>query len=409
MLAQRAGRGLVDMIAMRAAGYPMTAYAACSALGMSSDAVLRALYAGESGLRSAASTRALEVPFDTALGALPEPLPALPARLARFDTRLGRIAFQLLHALERPLARAIARVGAERVAIVVASSTGGLEATERAFAVQQRTGQLPQGYSFTSSHAFHALVDLVRACSGARGPGYLVSTACSSSNKVFGSAQRLLDAGLADAVLVGGIDSLCHITVRGFRSLGILSERPCRPFAQDRDGTSIGEGGALLLLEREGDAAVQLLGVGEGSDAHHMTQPAPDGSGALAAMQAALDAAGLSASDIDHVNAHGTGTPLNDAAEARALAALFGADVPIASTKGYTGHMLGASAAIEAVFAIAAIERGQLPISLGAEPCDPALPITPTRAVVQRRTRHVLSNAFAFGGNNAAIVVGAAS
>jgi 3-oxoacyl-[acyl-carrier-protein] synthase-1 len=392
---------------MRAAGYPITAYAACSALGMTSDAVLRALYAGETGLRVAA--HALDLPFDTALGVLPEALPALPARLARFDTRLARIAFHVLQSLERPLARAIARCGAERIAIVVASSTGGLEASERAFALQQQTGRLPDGYSFTSSHAFHALVDLLRACSGARGPGYVVSTACSSSNKVFGSAQRLLDAGLADAVLVGGIDSLCQVTVRGFHSLGILSARPCRPFAADRDGTSIGEGGALLLLERQGEAAVQLLGVGEGSEAHHMTQPAPDGSGALAAMQAALASAELAAADIDHVNAHGTGTPLNDAAEARALATMFGGDVPIASTKGYTGHMLGAGAAIEAVFAIAAIERGLLPKSLGAEPCDPALPIVPAREVLQRRARHVLSNAFAFGGNNAAIVLGAAS
>jgi 3-oxoacyl-[acyl-carrier-protein] synthase-1 len=377
---------------------------------MSSAEVLEALYAGRSGLTTSSAGSPLpQRGFEAALGALPEAPPALPARFARYDTRLARIAHALFAEIEPALARAVRRHGASRVALVLASSTGGLETTERASAQLAAAGQLPEQYSFDHAHAFHALIDLMRAWSGAGGPGYVVSTACSSGNKVFGSAARLLQAGMADAVLVGGIDSLCQVTVRGFHSLGILSKQPCRPFGRDRAGTSIGEGGALLLLERGGEASAELLGVGECCDAHHMTQPAPDGSGALNAMQKALDAAGLEAAQIDHVNAHGTGTPLNDAAEARALASLFGRSVPVASTKGYTGHMLGAAAAIEAVFAVAALERKSVPRSLGSDPADPTLEIQLSARAHAHPCRYVLSNAFAFGGSNAAVVFGAAS
>jgi len=387
------------------AGYPVTARAACNALGMSTEAVLAGLHAGQTGLSSAP----FELPFVTAVGALPGPLPPLRESLSGFDTRLTRIAAWLAAELRIPLARAIAAWGAPRVAIVIASSTAGIGATEQAFGVRLATGSLPAGYSLSRTHSFQAVVEVLRAESGARGPGYVVSTACSSSNKVFGAAQRLLSAGFADAVLVGGIDTLCQTTLRGFHSLGILSSQPCRPFGRDRDGVSIGEGGALLLLERHGQGSARLLGVGETSDAHHMTQPHPEGAGARAAMELALSAAALSPGDIDHVNAHGTGTPLNDTSEALAILGLFGPRVPVASTKGYTGHMLGAAAAVEAVFAIDAIERGRLPLSLGADPPDPAIGVQLIRASTQQRCRHVLSNAFAFGGSNAAVVFGASA
>jgi 3-oxoacyl-[acyl-carrier-protein] synthase-1 len=384
-------------------GYPITAYAACSALGMTSSEVLTGLYAGRTGLCSGA----FDVPFATAVGALPGPLSPLPRRLAAYDTRLARMAVLLVDELGSALAGAVRRYGADRVAIVMASSTAGLETTERAFGHHLRHGVLPESYSFAKAHSFGALIDVLRDVSGARGPGYVVSTACSSGNKVFGCAERLLGAGSADAVLVGGIDTLCQITLRGFHSLGILSAEPCRPFGLGRDGTSIGEGGALLLIERQGQGRAQLLGVGETCDAHHMTQPLPDGAGALAAMRKALECAGLEPSDIDHVNAHGTGTVQNDEAEAVAIAALLGSQVPVASTKGFTGHMLGAAASMEAVFSIAAMEREQLPQSLGALPIDPKLHIHATERVRDARCRYVLSNAFAFGGSNAAVVFGA--
>lgn len=382
--------------------YAITAYTACCALGSASDEVLAALYAGQSGLR--ASTYAAEI--QTALGAVRDPLPAPPAKLRGFDTRIARMATLLAEPLQRPVGAAIRRHGAERVGIVVASSTAGLAATEQAYRRWLDIRALPDSYSFERSHAFHALVEALRGLTGIRGPGYVVSTACSSGNKVFGSAQRLLAAGVVDAVLVGGIDTLCQITVRGFHGLGILSASPCRPFARDRDGTSIGEGGALLLIERDGDGRTALYGVGECSDAHHMTQPAPDGSGAATAMQLALQDAGVTADQIDHVNAHGTGTPLNDVAEARAIEAVLGKQVPVASTKGATGHMLGAAAAVEAVFAIAAIERGVVPPSLGSQPRDPAVALQIAAEARALPCRFVMSNALAFGGSNAAVIFG---
>lgn len=381
--------------------YAISAYTGASALGTTREACLEALYAGRSGL---AASRFAE-PLETALGSIDEALPALPAKLLAYDTRLARMAVLLCEPMQLQLAAAIRRHGASRVGIVVASSTGGLAASEQAI----RAAKLPHTYSFERSHAFYALVQVLRGLSGARGPGYVVSTACSSGNKVFGCAQRLLAAGTLDAVLVGGIDTLCQVTVRGFHSLGILSARPCRPFAHERDGTSIGEGGALFLIERGAEAAVSLCGVGECSDAHHMTQPAPDGSGAAAAMRLALEEAGLDASQIDHVNAHGTGTPLNDAAEARAIELVLGAGVPVVSTKGATGHMLGAGAAMEAVFAIAAIERGQIPPSLGCEPRDPQIKLAIAEAARAHACRYVMSNALAFGGSNASVIFGACS
>ena len=384
-----------------AQGYAISAYTGACALGATREQVLSALYAGQSGL----AVSQFAEPLQTALGAVPEPLPELPSKLRAFDTRLARMAVLLSEPLQPQLSAALARYGASRVGVVVASSTGGLAASERAYGADS----LPADYSFEHSHAFYALVEVLRGLTGARGPGYVVSTACSSGNKVFGSAQRLISSGVVDAVLVGGIDTLCQITVRGFHSLGILSSRPCRPFAGDRDGTSIGEGGALFLVERAGDAAVRLCGVGECSDAHHMTQPAPDGSGAAAAMRFALADAGLEPSQIDHVNAHGTGTPLNDIAEARAIDAVLGRNVPVVSTKGATGHMLGAAAAIEALFAIAAIVRGQLPPSLRCTPRDPEIHLAISAESRTQACRYVISNALAFGGSNASVIFGAAS
>lgn len=387
-----------------AEAYAITAYTGACALGATREQLVAALYAGQSGL--AASDFA--APIETALGVVPGSLPALPTKLRPFDTRLARLAVLLSEPLQPQLSAAVRRYGASRIGIVVASSTGGLAASELAFGAARAGAALPEDYSFERSHAFYALVEVLRGLLGARGPGYVVSTACSSGNKVFGSAQRLIVSGAVDAVLVGGIDSLCQITVRGFHSLGILSARACRPFASGRDGTSIGEGGALFLIERHREAALVLCGVGECSDAHHMTQPAPDGSGAAAAMRAALADAGLDASQIDHVNAHGTGTPLNDVAEARAIAAVLGREVPVVSTKGATGHMLGAAAAIEALFALTAIERGELPASLGCEPRDPEIQLALSSQPRTHACRYVMSNALAFGGSNASVIFGAA-
>lgn len=382
---------------------PVTAYALSNALGASTREVLERLSAGQSGLKPCA----WELPFQTSCGEVPGELAALPSEWAAYDSRLARLALRTLAELAPALAAATRRWGRERVAVVLGTSTGGIHETERAWAAHRATGLVPASFDFERQHAFHGLVELIRARFGLGGAGYVVSTACSSSGKVLGAGRRLLAAGLADAVLVGGADSLCQTTLRGFHSLEVLSKEPCRPFCAARDGTTIGEGAAFLLLEREGEGPARLLGVGESCDAHHMSHPHPDGLGAEAAMSGALAQAGLAPADVDHVNAHGTATPLNDAAESKAIARLLGPAVPVVSTKGYTGHMLGAAGATEAVFAVVALEQAWIPASLNADPLDPAVGVNVNRERRALRLRTVLSNSFAFGGSNVSVLFGA--
>jgi 3-oxoacyl-[acyl-carrier-protein] synthase-1 len=385
------------------AAFPITAHTLCNALGSGTADVLKALRAGESGLRPCQ----LPLPFETSCGALPTSLPGLPASLIDFDTRQARILALLLRDLALPLGVARARWGADRVGVVLGTSTAGLEETERAYATFRRSGRPPTSYRFSTQHLPDTMVKITREVAGLRGPGLVVSTACSSSAKVFGVARRWLKLDLCDAVLVGGVDTLCQVTLRGFKGLALLSSRPCRPFAADRDGLSLGEGGALLLLEREGEGPARLLGVGETSDAYHMTAPQPEGQGAIAAMRAALRDAGLDAAEVDQINAHGTATALNDAMEGVAIAHLFGDRVPVLSTKGYTGHMLGAAGASEAAMTVIGIEHAFFPASVGSDPIEPGLPIRINRTRVDRACRVALSNSFAFGGSNACIAIGA--
>ena len=242
---------------------------------------------------------------------------------------------------------------------------------------------------------------------GARGPAWMTSTACTSGAKPFASAQRLMQAGLIDAAIVGGVDTLCQMTLHGFEALQALDREPCRPFHKDRLGISIGEGGALAVVDRGGDARVVVEAVGESSDAYHISAPHPEGHGALAAMQRALALAGREPGDVDHVNAHGTGTKLNDTAEAKAIGAVFEDRVPVVSTKGYTGHTPGAAGAIEFAFAAAAVEEGWIPPGIGAAPLDHGVALHVPTEVVRGTFRRVLSNSFAFGGNNVSVLVGA--
>jgi len=386
------------------AGYPVTAYAMCNALGARTRDAIAALSEGRSGLEPPP----FELPFETVAGAVPGELPALPAAVSGWDARVTRIALIALAELSEPVSRAIRRWGKDRVAVVLGTSTGGLESTERAYAAHHQSGRLPAWYDYDLQHPFHAFADLVAHVTGAGGPTYVVSTACSTSTKVLGSAMRLIGAGVADAVLVGGVDSLTQTTLRGFHCLSVLAPKRCKPFSRDREGMNIGEGAALLLVEREGEGSVRVLGVGETSDAHHMSSPDPAGAGARAAMEQALAQAGLDAAAVDYVNAHGTGTKRNDAAEAQAIASVFGARVPVVSTKAFTGHQLGAAGATEAVFSIVAIEQSWIPTSLGADPVEPDLGIAIQLARTERKCRVVVSNSFGFGGSNASVVLGAA-
>jgi len=386
-----------------AAFFPLrvTGYGVLSALGESRAEHLAALAEGRTGL----GVPPMELGFETAVGAVRGALPELPAALADRSTRAARMAAQLVAQLDEPLARARGRWRPERIAVLLGTSTAGAETTEQAYRTYVREGVFPDRYDFEKQHTFGAVLHVVKALSGARGPAWMASTACTSSGKPFATASRLLAAGVIDAALVGGIDTLCTMTLLGFQSLQALDKRPCRPFHRERGGISIGEGGALALVERDGEARVRVTGVGETSDAHHISAPHPEGHGARAAMAAALEGAGRAAETVDHVNAHGTGTRLNDVAESLAIASLLPQNVPVVSTKGYTGHALGAAAALEFVFAALAIEEGWLPPSLGADPLDPAISLRVPTARTPGRYRHVLSNSFAFGGNNVSLLV----
>ncbi len=381
---------------------PVTAWSAVNALGRSTTEVLARLDAGESGL----GPSPLPLLIETVVGALPGELAPLPAEHAIYDCRLSRLGWLAFEEVRPAVEAAAARWGPDRVAVVLGTSTGGLEQTEQAFAAWLETGAIPASYDYDHQHNFAAFGELLGQAAGLRGPRYVVSTACSSSGKVAASAQRLVAMGVVDAVLIGGIDSLTQMTLNGFNSLGILSSRACRPFGAERDGINIGEGAAFALLEREGDAEVELLGVGESADAYRMSSPEPTGRGAREAMERAVAAAGLTLDDVDHVNAHGTATQLNDAAESLAIAALFADRVPVVSTKGYTGHLLGAAGATELVFALHALRSQRIPATLGAEPVDPEVTVDVVTSARELPLRRVLSNSFAFGGSNVSVLLG---
>jgi 3-oxoacyl-[acyl-carrier-protein] synthase-1 len=379
----------------------VTGYGLLSALGGSRAEHLGMLIEGRSGL----GPSPLPVPFETAVGAVTAELPELPREFARRSTRIARMAAQLVGQIEEPLRRARARWRPERIAVLLGTSTAGAETTELAYQRFVAAGEFPGAYDFRLQHTFGAVLHVVQALSGAKGPAWMASTACTSSGKPFASAARLIEADVIDAAIVGGLDTLCAMTLVGFHSLQALDRRACRPFNLQRGGISIGEGGAFALVERSGDARVLVSGVGETSDAYHISAPHPEGRGALASMQSALARAGLAPEEVDHVNAHGTGTRLNDTAEATAITRLFPAEVPVISTKGYTGHTLGAAAAIEFAFAACAIEEGWIPPSLGADPIDPDIGLRIPTAVTRGSFRRVLSNSFAFGGNNVSLLV----
>lgn len=341
---------------------------------------------------------------------------ALPPSLAAYDCRNNRIAELALRAdgFAEAVGRAREAYGADRIAVVVGTSTAGIEETERAYARRAPgASSLPADFDFAHTHDLVALPGYLAARLGLTGPAIPVSTACTSGARAVMEAAALIAAGVVDAAVAGGVDSLCRLTLSGFASLELLSRGPCRPCAGDRDGIVIGEAAGLLLLERPERApqgSILLLGAGASSDGHHMSSPHPEGLGAVGAMRAALRAAGLGISDIDYVNLHGTGTRANDAMEDRAVHHLFGDAVPCSSTKGWTGHTLGASGAIEAVIAAICVEEGLVPGCLNVEVPDPEFR-SDVAAGANRSApvRRVLSNSFGFGGSNCALVVGRAA
>jgi 3-oxoacyl-[acyl-carrier-protein] synthase-1 len=326
------------------------------------------------------------------------------------------------------------KYGRERIGVFLGTSTSGILETELAFRARDPvTGALPAGLIYSKTQNTYSVVDFTRQYFALSGPAVAVSSACSSSAKVFSVARRMIAAGLIDAAVVGGVDSLCLTTLYGFNSLDLLSTQACRPSDANRDGISIGEAAAFALLERSsaqsaaseqasGEAdhtarAVFLLGVGESSDAYHMSSPHPEGLGARLAMQQALHSAGLSPDDIDYINLHGTATISNDAAEAKAVSAVFGADTPCSSTKGATGHTLGAAGAMEAVICALALQHGFIPGGLNTQNLDPQLLLNyqlQTQLQMQLHNKsqaltQVMSNSFGFGGTNCSLIFGLAT
>jgi len=389
------------MAAPRVRPLPVTGYTNLNALGSTRTEILEALAAGRSGL--APPTESFG--FETLVGEVRADLPVLTGDLAPWSTRIASMAGKLAADLEEPLRLARKRWRPERIGVFLGTSTGGAVSTEQAYRHFVAEGVLPADYNFQRQHMFSSLLHVVGELTGAKGPGWMVSTACTSSGKPLATAQRLIAADIIDAAIVGGVDTLCALTVLGFSSLQALDTQACRPFCKERSGISLGEGGALALVEREGEARVLIEGVGETSDAYHISAPHPQGRGALGAMEAAMAQAGCTADDVDHINAHGTGTQLNDGAEAAAIATLFGDRVPVVSTKGYTGHTLGAAAAIEFLFAAYVIEEGWIPPSLNSEPFDSDMGIQLNTTLLKGDFKRVLSNSFAFGGNNVSVLL----
>lgn len=346
------------------------------------------------------------------LGVLPAHLPPLAGAPARQRSRNNAVLSAALAEVRPAVDAAIARFGPARVAIVLGVSTAGVEEGERASRLWQQEGRWPDGFDYALQEMGNAAEWL--SCElGVCGPAHVISTACSSGAKALASGARLLRAGLVDAVVAGGVDALCEFTIAGFSALESVSAARCNPMSANRSGINIGEGAALFLMGRD-PGPVHLAGWGEGSDAHHMSAPDPSGRGAVHVMQQALARAGVDTGAVDYVNLHGTATPLNDAMESGAVAHVLGTAVATSSTKPLTGHALAAAGAIEAAIGWVTLvdnPTGRLPPHWWDGARDLALPplhLVAPGETLGRAPRHVLSNSFAFGGSNAALLLGAA-
>ncbi|HEY3847929.1 MAG TPA: beta-ketoacyl-[acyl-carrier-protein] synthase family protein [Acetobacteraceae bacterium] len=382
-----------------------------SSIGAGQAATLSSLLAGRSGLRPC-HFETVDLPTYVgeveALGDV-----RLPEAFAAFDCRNNRLAEKALgqDGFEHAVATAVARYGARRIGLFLGTSTSGILRAELAYRARDAaTGMLPPAFDYARTQNTGSLAAYLRPRLGIEGPSFVVSCACASTAKVFGTAARMIQAGLCDAAIVGGADSLCLTTLYGFHALALNAPGPCRPFDTARDGISIGEAGGFALLEKphshSTDNNILVLGVGESNDAYHMSSPHPEGVGARLAMERALAAAGLAPSAIDYINLHGTATRVGDTAEDMAVSALFGGDTPCSSTKGYTGHTLGAAGIVEAIISALAIRHGVLPGSAHTETVDPSFGARYQLAIAPARIDTVLSNSFGFGGSNCSLILG---
>ena len=386
-------------------------FSLATALGAGQAQTVAALRAGRSGLRRCAFETA---EIATRIGMVEGLETPITGALADYDCRNNRLALMALEqdGFRQAVADATRRYGAHRIGVFAGTSTAGILETEQLFReCDPATGVLPRGFHYRETHNTYSVADFVQHALGLSGPALVVSAACASTAKAFGNAARMMALGLCDAAIVGGADSLCLTTLYGFHSLQLTAEGPCRPFDAARSGISIGEAAGFALVERADPASggVRLLGIGESSDAHHMSSPHPEGVGARLAMDKALASAGLAPDDIDYINLHGTATQVGDAAEDQAIWGLFGDRVPCNSTKGLTGHTLGAAGIVEAIIAALGLEHGLIPPSPTTETLDPALRSRYLVRGEDRPLRRVMSNSFGFGGSNCSLILGRVS
>ncbi len=383
------------------------------ALGRDKQEVARNLFAGDcGGMREQAgwvAQRSLPV------GAVQGQLPTLPADMSRHHSRNNQLLLAATLQIRPDIDSAIQAYGRDRIGVVLGTSTSGIDEASQGLAHYLREKQFPPEYDYQQQE-LGAPANFLAEWLQLSGPAYVISTACTSSARALMSAQRLLDLGICDAVLCGGVDTLCKLTLNGFSALEAVSEQRCNPFSVNRNGINIGEAAVLFLMTREaGDSQpIALLGSGASSDAHHISAPEPSGRGALQAMRKALGRANLEPEQIAYLNLHGTATQHNDAMESQAVATLFPAGVPCSSSKPMTGHTLGAAGALEAAFCWLSLspdnrEHALPPHVWDGQP-DPELPplqwVTPATRLTSIAPRFLMSNSFAFGGNNVSLIIG---
>ncbi|MGN8274177.1 beta-ketoacyl-[acyl-carrier-protein] synthase family protein [Pseudomonas sp. SMN5] len=383
------------------------------ALGRDKRSVARNLFAGDgSGLRLEegwVADRALPV------ASVSGELAPIPQALAMQRSRNNQLLLEAGLQIRAEIDHAIQAYGRTRIGIVLGTSTSGIDEASHGIAHYLREQHFPEGYDYQQQE-LSAPANFLSDWLGLSGPSYVISTACTSSARALMSARRLLDLGLCDAVLCGGVDSLCKLTLNGFCALEAVSNERCNPFSVNRSGINIGEAAVLFLMSKTpgAGAPIALLGDGASSDAHHISAPEPTGRGARQAMEKALRCAGLEPGQIDYLNLHGTATQHNDAMESLAVAELFPAGVPCSSTKPLTGHTLGAAGALEAAFCWLALSTENaaqaLPPHIWDGQADPTLPALDWTSAATRLKpnlpRRLMSNSFAFGGNNVSLIIG---
>ncbi|AEF53608.1 beta-ketoacyl-ACP synthase [Marinomonas posidonica] len=372
-----------------------------SALGDGTDITLKQLQYGQPQLTySNAYHNGPPLP----LGLIQQSLNTLPLHDKKWKSRNNQLTWHIAQQFQPEIEAAIAKFGADRIGVVIGTSTSGIAESESHMRTMANIGTMPEEYHYHLQE-MGAPADFLAQTFGISGPTFGISTACSSGAKALASARRLIRAGICDVVIAGGVDTICRLTVQGFSSLEAVSTEPCNPFSSNRNGINIGEGGALFLVSAEA-SDIALTGIGESSDAHHISAPDPSGLGAIRSMSNALDDAGITATAIDYINLHGTATPLNDQMESIAVNELFSKNTLCSSTKPYTGHTLGAAGALEAAICVLALRQNFQPEHIWDGSNDQELPILNfAPASSYHPMRFALSNSFAFGGNNITLIL----